>query len=100
MTGTRPVQKIALIGGDGKDLIDAAMACGADTLVTGSAGYNAVLDASENGLNILEAGHYYTEAPVLAHLADICRKNEIPDCLFFDSNETKYWAAAEEISCK
>lgn len=70
LTGEREVRRIAVVGGDGKDLIDAAILAGADTLLTGDASYNAVLDAAESGLNVIEAGHYYTEAPVLAVLAD------------------------------
>lgn len=59
--GSRNVKKVYIVGGDGKDLIANAIECGADTLLTGDASYNAVLDADEMGLNVIEAGHYYTE---------------------------------------
>lgn len=89
LTGDRPVRRIALVGGDGKDFIHAAIAAGADTLITGAAGYNAALDAAEEGLNLIEAGHYFTEAPVLARLATLCREIAGAECVFFDSNLTK-----------
>lgn len=88
-TGNRPVKTIAVVGGDGKDFIYPALAAGADTLLTGAASYNSALDAADDGINVIEAGHYYTEAPVLSHLADLCRSLADAECLFFDSNPTK-----------
>ena len=32
-----------------------------------------MLDAAEEGLCVMEAGHFYTERPVLAHLAALVR---------------------------
>jgi dinuclear metal center YbgI/SA1388 family protein len=89
LTGRHPVQRIAMVGGDGKDFIRAAMKAGADTFITGAAGYNMALDAAEEGLNIIEAGHYHTEAPVLEHLADLCRAIAGAQCFFYDSNPTR-----------
>lgn len=89
MTGRHPVRRIAVVGGDGKDFIRAAMKAGADTFITGAAGYNMALDAAEEGLNILEAGHYHTEAPVLERLADLCRAIAGAQCFFCDSNLTR-----------
>lgn len=62
--GNRPVKRVYIVGGDGKDLIENAISCGADTMLTGNASYNSMLDADEMGLNIVEAGHFYTENPV------------------------------------
>jgi len=90
VTGNVPVKRVALVGGDGKGFISAAKAAGADTLVTGAAGYNAALDAAEMGMNIIEAGHYHTEAPVLDTLSRICRESCGAECLFFDSNRTRF----------
>lgn len=88
LTGDRPVRRIAVLGGDGKDLISSAMEAGADTFVTGAAGYNAALDAAESGMNVIEAGHYHTEAPVLPHLAALCREFADAECVIYDSNLT------------
>ena len=89
LTGERPVRRIALVGGDGKDFVRPAMKAGADTLITGAAGYNMALDASEDGLNVIEAGHYHTEAPVLDRLAELCRDLAGAQCFFYDSNLTR-----------
>ena len=55
--------------GDGKDDWAAALAAGADTYVTGTMSYNTLLDAKAAGLNVIAAGHYYTEAPVMEVVA-------------------------------
>lgn len=76
----KPVRKIAVCGGDGKDFVHAAMAIGADLYLTGDAGYNMAADAAEEGLVVVEAGHYHTEAPVCRELATwLCRETGL-DC--------------------
>ena len=69
----KTVQRIAVCGGDGKDFVFPALAAGADLFLTGDAGYNMALDAAEEGLVTVEAGHYHTEAPVCHELAEVIR---------------------------
>ena len=66
----KPVHKVAVCGGAGSDLIDIALAKGADTLVTGDVKYHSAQQAVFSGLNIIDAGHQPTELPVLDKLAD------------------------------
>lgn len=76
----KPVRKVALCGGDGKDFVKAAMDIGADLYLTGDAGYNVAADAAEEGLVVVEAGHYHTEAPICRELAAwLCRETGL-DC--------------------
>lgn len=95
LTGEHPVRCVALVGGDGKDMLHPAMLAGADTLVTGAASYNSALDAAEEGMNVIEAGHYHTEAPVLLRLAELCRTYTGAECLFFDSCRTRLLTARQ-----
>ena len=89
LTGKQSVSRVAVVGGAGKDFIGAAMDAGADTLLTGEASYNTVLDAASERFNVVEAGHYYTEAPVLLVLADVARELCGAECFFTDSNRTR-----------
>ncbi len=84
LTGGRPVRRVALVGGDGKGFIAPAIAAGADTLLTGDASYNAAIDAVALGLNVIEAGHYHTEAPVLSVLARMVGKACPAECRVLD----------------
>ncbi len=65
------VSRVALCAGDGKDLLKAAFEAGADTYLTGTLSYNAMVDAAELPMNIIEAGHFHTENHVLYMLADL-----------------------------
>ena len=71
--GTGTVQKIAVLGGEGGDFADAARAAGADLFLAGRIGYHRMLDAAENGLVAIEAGHYATEFPICHHLQELVR---------------------------
>lgn len=59
-----PVKRVAIVGGDGKDLVADAIKVGADTFVSGRISYNIMEEASERAINLVEAGHYFTEQPV------------------------------------
>ena len=62
--GYNDVYKVAVVGGDGKDYVRAAIDAGADTYVSGRISYNMMEEAAEMGINLIEAGHYFTEQPV------------------------------------
>jgi dinuclear metal center YbgI/SA1388 family protein len=59
-----PINRVAVVGGDGKDYVRAAIEAGADTYISGRISYNMMEEAAEMGINLIEAGHYYTEQPV------------------------------------
>ena len=61
----RAVQKIAVCGGSGASLIRAAVAKGADVLVTGDLKYHEAQEALELGLAVIDAGHFATENIVI-----------------------------------
>lgn len=62
--GLNPVRRVALVGGDGKDFVKSAIDAGADTYLSGRISYNMMVEAAEMGINLVEAGHYFTEQPV------------------------------------
>lgn len=71
--GEGSIQTVAVLGGEGGDFVDAARAAGADLFLAGRIGYHRMLDAAEDGLAVMEAGHFYTERPVLSHLAALVK---------------------------
>ena len=62
--GLNPVRRVAVVGGDGKDFVKSAIDAGADTYLSGRISYNMMVEAAEMGINLVEAGHYFTEQPV------------------------------------
>ena len=68
--GGKPVCKVCVGGGAcGSELMDAYLA-GCDTFVTSDVKYNQFWDAKDLGMTIIDAGHFYTENPVVQVLAD------------------------------
>lgn len=66
----REVRRVALVGGDGKEFLKPAMRAGADLYLTGTLSYNSMVDAADLELQVMEAGHFFTENPVLEVLAE------------------------------
>ena len=60
------VSRVAVVGGSGKSELELALASGADTFLTGELKYSQYCDADK--LNLLVAGHFYTEQPICARL--------------------------------
>ena len=71
--GYNNVRRVAVVGGDGKDYLKAAIKEGADTFLSGRIGYNVMEEASELGINLIEAGHFFTEQPVTDFFRGLCR---------------------------
>ncbi|MCI5699149.1 MAG: Nif3-like dinuclear metal center hexameric protein [Lachnospiraceae bacterium] len=57
----KKIQKVAISSGSGKSMIGAAIAAGAEVLVTGDIDYHTGIDAVAQGLMLVDAGHYGTE---------------------------------------
>ena len=64
----RAIRRVAVLGGAGEDYAAAALAAGADAYLTGEMAYHKALDAVDNGLCIVEAGHAATEYPAISLL--------------------------------
>lgn len=69
----RPVYKVAVIGGGGSEYYRAALATGADTLVTGDVKYHVAQNALLAGINIIDGTHQGTETLVVNRLAEAFR---------------------------
>jgi dinuclear metal center YbgI/SA1388 family protein len=68
--GGKPVRKVAVGGGScAGEMLDALRA-GCDTFVTADVKYNQFWDARDLGINLIDAGHFATENPVVSVLAE------------------------------
>ena len=70
VSGGKPVRKVAVGGGACGDGWKEALRAGCDTFVTSDIKYNQFWDAHDMGLNLIDAGHFHTENPVVALLAE------------------------------
>ncbi|MBI4810921.1 MAG: Nif3-like dinuclear metal center hexameric protein [Ignavibacteriales bacterium] len=66
------IERVAVCGGGGSDLIQAAQKQGADVLVTGDISYHSFAETDHN-MMIVDAGHYETEYPIVEKLVRYLR---------------------------
>ena len=91
--GGKPVRKVAVGGGACAGELQDAVAAGCDTFVTADVKYNQFWDAQDLGINLIDAGHFYTENPVITVVAkkiaaqfpeiEVCISKTHKDCMKF-----------------
>ncbi|MDR0570140.1 MAG: Nif3-like dinuclear metal center hexameric protein [Clostridiales Family XIII bacterium] len=64
-----PIRKVALCTGGGGDLIEDALRNGCSLFITSDVRHHEALFARENGLCVIDAGHYHTEALFVPNFA-------------------------------
>lgn len=70
VNGGKTVRNVAVGGGSCASEMHQALRAGCDTFVTADVKYNQFRSAYEAGLNLIDAGHFHTENPVVAVLAE------------------------------
>ncbi len=68
------INKVAVCGGAGMDFLPDVIKMGADAYVTGDISHHQMLDAKENGITVIAAGHFETEAPSMGRLMGMLKK--------------------------
>ncbi|MDR2736774.1 MAG: Nif3-like dinuclear metal center hexameric protein [Gracilibacteraceae bacterium] len=64
------IRKIAVANGSAGSMLPKALARGADLFITGDLSYHQVLDALEEGMAVIELGHFLSEIPMIQSLRD------------------------------
>ena len=62
------IRSLYVVSGSGKHDVGCAKEHGCDALLTGEIDYHAARSAKAMGLAVIEAGHYYSERPVLYNI--------------------------------
>ncbi|MDW8799796.1 Nif3-like dinuclear metal center hexameric protein [Clostridium sp. A1-XYC3] len=71
---SKKITKVAVINGSGQDYFSAAKKMGADCVITGDTTYHYVSDFQEEGIAIIDAGHFGTEWPAMTLVAEYLKK--------------------------
>ena len=79
--GGLPVERIAVCGGSGGNMLELAAAKGCDTFVTADVKYDRFLAAKELGINLIDADHFCTENVVIPVLQEKLQR-QFPDVTF------------------
>ena len=90
--GEKEIETVAVCSGAGADFAREIAELGIDAFVTGDAKYHDFLDAKEEGLTLIAAGHFETENPAMAILASKLRGNfsETDIIVLSETNPIKY----------
>lgn len=67
------VRKVAVLGGSGADFIPNAKIAGCDVYITADLKYHQAQMAEKMGINVIDAGHFETENPVIYKIARYLR---------------------------
>lgn len=85
----KPVEKVAVGGGSCFDFAELVLAAGCDTFVTSDIKYHQFLEAYARGLNLIDAGHFETEDPVMTVLMAKLQ-SEFPGISWIRSGHSDY----------
>ncbi|MBR5517604.1 MAG: Nif3-like dinuclear metal center hexameric protein [Clostridia bacterium] len=69
------INKVAVVGGGGADFIPNAKIAGCDVYITADVKYHQAQLADKLGLNVIDAGHFETENPVIHKVSRYLRGN-------------------------
>jgi dinuclear metal center YbgI/SA1388 family protein len=89
---TRSLQTVAVCPGSGGDLVQDALAAGADALLTGDVKYHHALAAAESGLAVVDAGHGPTERPAVALMVEFLSERFGPALEIISAPVDDVWA--------
>ena len=96
----RGISRVAACGGAGDSLIAAALAAGADAFITGDLRHHVALDAVTQGMAVIDAGHFATEAPALEafgrRISSAARRRNLTARLLPSETRTDPWVHEEE----
>jgi dinuclear metal center YbgI/SA1388 family protein len=68
------VETVALCGGSGSDLWPASVEAGADLYISSEIKHHIAREAEQTGKAIIDAGHFYTEWPIVPAITDFLRQ--------------------------
>jgi dinuclear metal center YbgI/SA1388 family protein len=82
--GVKEITKIAVVSGGGGSCFEEAAGVKADLFITGDAEHELYHAAKENGINVLFAGHYFTETFGVKALQELIGKEFGIDTVFYE----------------
>ncbi len=82
------IETVAIVPGSGKDYINTAILKQADVLITGDIGHHNGIDAVEQGLAVIDAGHYGIEKLFVTYMEDFFA-DQIPELLVLKASQNE-----------
>ena len=83
------IKKVAILGGSGADFISAAKNLGVDAYITGDIKYHDGQRAYEEGIILIDVGHFYSEKIILQKIEKRL-KEKFSDLIFYIEEENSF----------
>lgn len=83
----------AVCPGSGKSCIEDAVRLGADVLITGDIDHHEGIDSVEQGLAIIDAGHYGLEKIFVPYMEEYCKKKLADVKIYTAAEKEPFWVA-------
>ena len=83
----------AVCPGSGKTCIEDAVRLGADVLITGDIDHHEGIDSVEQGLAIIDAGHYGLEKIFVPYMEEYCKRKLIGVKVYTAPEKNPFWIA-------
>jgi dinuclear metal center YbgI/SA1388 family protein len=84
----KPVSLVAVCGGSGGSVLECAIRAGCDTLLTGELKHSLRLTSRNQGINVVECGHFATENIIMSNIAEYLA-NRFPEVEMLLSENSK-----------
>lgn len=85
----REIKKVAILGGSGADFISAAKNLGLDAYITGDIKYHDGQRAYEEGIILIDVGHFYSEKIILQKIEKRLKEN-FSNLIFYIEEENSF----------
>lgn len=85
----REIKKVAMLGGSGADFISAAKNLGVDAYITGDIKYHDGQRAYEEGIILIDVGHFYSEKIILQKIEKRLKEN-FSNLIFYIEEENSF----------
>lgn len=85
------IKRAAIMPGSGKDFIQKAMKAGADVYITGDMNHHAGLDAVEEGLCVIDAGHFGLEQVFIPYMKEYITRNIKDLTVYTAKQKNPFW---------
>lgn len=73
--GENKIEKVAVVSGSGGDFLNDVINLDVDAFVTGDVKHNILIDALNNGITLIDAGHFETENIIFEDLIKVFKNN-------------------------
>ncbi|SKA86059.1 dinuclear metal center protein, YbgI/SA1388 family [Caloramator quimbayensis] len=89
----KKIKKIAVVGGAGFQFYKDAIKKKCDVLLTGDVKHHEAMEAYCEGLNIIDGGHYFTEAAAFPYILNYIKSSFEVDCIMSKINTNPFYRA-------